>query len=1760
MKKRRLLSLLLTAALIISSLPMAAIAAAPSLGANGGGGSGSSGANNIIVAADEWLANNASVAETEDTDANGDGKYIHVSANKNLPGIGFYYVNSSALLKAGKTYALDFSVRRTTPVTDNGADKTNVVRLEVKGFSFNNYSSDNKDSFTPVTILPEHDSKKNVYAKDTWTEYTHVFTVGANDIPLTAENFSIRVGGGYQDTIAFDIDGLSLYEAEATVSGRYVPVKNAVDLTEDYLNTANYTTNAPATVEIIDTETFYAPTAGTTNTVITAADTTIELEPGLYTLTGDFRFRGLEFNDLINTYGGDLIKKNLTAAFDGNSLGTVAINTNDWTTAEFTMDLPAGGDISDLAITFDVASPLEYKNLELVYAPYNVNDDWVGIDASDNGISARYIDNGVPGFSYYRLSTSGIIGETAYNMSLIPDADHQFAVEDYILSFSVRNDPKTPNASNSLTVLLGSNYSDGPISKTGVRKRSGVSVTNVTSITKDGVAYTGTSALHSVTAEWIDYVISFELLTTKESVFEPNVKGLMFMIEGDKDPVNITNISLTAGGNEVDISDFEISGLIENGGSAYYQTKATVEDGYEIVSYYTTDDTGAEALEYVGSDATEKHAGSYTISAAVRASTDTTLAAEIKGVTQSASLEANKWENVEFNFEMRQDFYMSDISIDLGGASIDFDSINFKGVECEISEEWKAVDESGNETNTCYLDNGDGFTYYHLSTSTNASETAYNMSLVPDANHQLDINNYVLSFSVRNDPSTPSAANTIEVKLGSNYSDGYLTYTGTRKRDGVSVMNITSITKNGVAYIGSNGNSADGKHSVTADWTDYVIEFELLSTNANNIFTPNEKGFLFMIAGDRDPVNIANISLSSGGNELDLSNYILSGYTEGGLIPAKVKNDYEYKSYYTTNGNNAMAIKPISLEQGGAAGIYTLTGKVRASAATTLKAMIGSEVKDSVEVGTVWKDISLAIDVRDSFDPAAIKFSFEGAEYIDFVNLTLNEGVYTSLEGWEGAGGEMLVLVIPEDDFNVIAPANSYSTSAAYTTQFQLVRLPAGSYRISFAARNDASVADLPQNRIFVGLGGWNSGHSVFGSRAADPDNGYTVISSSIDGIAVARKTQFPTLTGDWKEFVSEIETTKELALNFGTFKNDNDEYGPINIRDFTITDLSTGRDIDITYAPTSNGGIVETAIPYYTTEGSGATAIVPSSAYTLAPGKYNITGTFRASNLNTQISASAAGSVLKTSAGADNIVINERWTKVTFELDLVKAISANEISFMFSSDIDFLDDIEIKLVEKRVSISEIDTGTLITLLLLKKAYGTVEVDETNLASGAISRSGARKWQTNGQTLNFVRDNDGGYLAARDIKNNTAGFIYSPATKLKTGMYIVSLEMRTANEGEIVKVRVSLNGTVRSATIDNEWQKIEFMYETDKKTDLVFKVFGGPTAKCVLDYDFKNLSIMNTDDVPGGYNLYENGDFSEETINGFYLWYGAGKIVRLEENGNGYMSVIGRDAGHNPARNLFKFQSVEGATYTISYDIRASREGDEFTVRAYMNDTALLVENPSNTVGNEFDITHEWRHVETTYVSTTVGDLVFDIKGGQQPGDESDFDVDNIRVIKKGGASDDDLYPAGNMDDKSSALRDWYSGYGKGHATVIWNEDGNGDGYITVTGRKVGHAPVNIKPIVVTEGKTYIISYDVRATNEGDEFTVRAYANDKALTVTRASNAAGNEFDITHEWRHVESRYIATATGTLEFSIKGGQVAGDERDFDLNNFKIALAD
>ncbi len=617
--------------------------------------------------------------------------------------------------------------------------------------------------------------------------------------------------------------------------------------------------------------------------------------------------------------------------------------------------------------------------------------------------------------------------------------------------------------------------------------------------------------------------------------------------------------------------------------------------------------------------------------------------------------------------------------------------------------------------------------------------------------------------------------------------------------------------------------------------------------------------------------------------------------------------------------------------------------------------------------------------------------------------------------------------------------ANSYIRFANRDSNFDKliykndnVTLKPGTYKVSFWART-APYINAPATNPAVGLRMYNGSVCISQNTVRLSSQGSFYGTNSMQ------------LNTNWAAYSIVYTLTEETPMTY-TFNGTSSGYGvaPFDIDGFTVVEVTangykpiTGENLavdsnklkgmDAAGWTTENGGIgvyelvletyVETEYLHASATKGENTEIRCASSRKLAPGTYYLTAKVRLATLDYEkytfesgsnmssddnkavLTAALKGTALKTADGADSVTVTSEWTDAIFVVNVTEETSLRSLTITADSavalDFDYINvDTSIKK-ESAVDASEAGDWSNGDLPPIPA------ITDGNYLEGALDADKLPYWECSGQTLTALTDEDGNpYFAATNIKNNTLGFTYNPGYTLKPGLYKLSVDIRTSNEGETGIVRMLVNDQFKcySTAITNEWRTVQMAFEVKSSEYLTVKIYGGIIASSVQDYEFKNITLVDVVEALQGQNLAVSGSFDDASAIADWSLQGDAKLTWNE---GGYLTIS--DRASSIAGGIYKldlgFVIPAGTKFKVSYDIRASKADETFKVRTFIGSVGLdVAEYAYEWRHYEYYITNEWEHVDSSYVSVGDNYLAFKVQGGTNSEDNCDIDIDNIVI------------------------------------------------------------------------------------------------------------------------------------------------------------------
>ncbi|MBQ8567138.1 MAG: hypothetical protein IJ445_06095, partial [Clostridia bacterium] len=411
-------------------------------------------------------------------------------------------------------------------------------------------------------------------------------------------------------------------------------------------------------VTIAEETPYFTTLATGADTIMYVGDDTAEYAAGIYTL-----------NTNVRGAAGTVI----TAGVNGVT-ASYTLTTDTWEAATFELDTTSAFTMSDITIGF--GADIDFTEIELVNTYiYPVCKDFAGTNGEaitaigdDKCVSFEQAEGYKYQFSYKAGST---LAAGDYKLTVTarfdPDA---YAENDY---GSYIDGTKASNTRGCLVdngLVVGVNAGTHGTTNNILTASADTSVLTVTAFNKDGVASDNSYAL-GIDDEWHTFEIDFTL-KADQSLEHYGAIVFFYNIRSDFTiPVQVKDLSLVNSTTEE---------IYSQGMDAKYWTYRK-GNGYdydvtiaEEIPYFTTTNSGAEAITYIGDDTTEYGAGGYTVNATVRGEIGTVITAGVNGVTASYTIETDTWETAVFTFDTKKAFTMSDITIGFN-ADIDFTEI-----------------------------------------------------------------------------------------------------------------------------------------------------------------------------------------------------------------------------------------------------------------------------------------------------------------------------------------------------------------------------------------------------------------------------------------------------------------------------------------------------------------------------------------------------------------------------------------------------------------------------------------------------------------------------------------------------------------------------------------------------------------------------------------------------------------------------------------------------------------------------------------------------------------------------------------------------------------------------------------------------------------------------------------------------------------------------------------------------------------------------
>ena len=131
--------------------------------------------------------------------------------------------------------------------------------------------------------------------------------------------------------------------------------------------------------------------------------------------------------------------------------------------------------------------------------------------------------------------------------------------------------------------------------------------------------------------------------------------------------------------------------------------------------------------------------------------------------------------------------------------------------------------------------------------------------------------------------------------------------------------------------------------------------------------------------------------------------------------------------------------------------------------------------------------------------------------------------------------------------------------------------------------------------------------------------------------------------------------------------------------------------------------------------------------------------------------------------------------------------------------------------------------------------------------------------QRSGMILEWIHDDNGGYLRTDAIPYNYFGYRLKPAEEVPAGIYKFTGYFRTYNRNELTSLRIEFEDVDNNAMVTlvanctNEWMKVETYVTLESALDEL-NVCGSGYPEYFQDYCMDEFSLVPVDSIPSGGN------------------------------------------------------------------------------------------------------------------------------------------------------------------------------------------------------------------------------------------------------------------------------------------------------------------
>ncbi len=395
-------------------------------------------------------------------------------------------------------------------------------------------------------------------------------------------------------------------------------------------------------------------------------------------------------------------------------------------------------------------------------------------------------------------------------------------------------------------------------------------------------------------------------------------------------------------------------------------------------------------------------------------------------------------------------------------------------------------------------------------------------------------------------------------------------------------------------------------------------------------------------------------------------------------------------------------------------------------------------------------------------------------------------------------------------------------------------------------------------------------------------------------------------------------------------------------------------------------------------------------------------------------------------------IRIDNSWTSLEF---LLRTETTSEISISFRGG-------PLAFYTQDYDIANLCLNTLDRRKVEINAFDHSDFENPALATRGMSYGGL------GMTFTYMTETIGegedattnSFVRIADRVRNYDNLFLNTGVKMEAGeTYTITYDIRLAEpEGKdtirsqvgipnkvTTKLRVDpdqnsdyTNANYNAFDITPEWRTVTATFVAADTGTMVIGICGGAGTDNIKSYDIDNLIIMAkvAPTIRIGDNKWEAGNFDDAATalaawkgetNENLGWVGGKFEHRVDEDGNGYIHLSGREANYQNFTLNTGVKVSAGATYQITYRIRGAEDtrlrsaAGAASAKSYkLKVVGEGADDPASSSYHAFAVPTQWKTITTLYVAETDGVLGINFFGDTSPEYIHALDFDDFEIYE----------------------------------------------------------------------------------------------------------------------------------------------------------------